>query len=97
MYFQGLILIFFSSCMESAEVKLWMIYRNRILGSILVKHHKTNLSTIKEYGLFVFTAISCTETQQMVVNPFSSQKKYWEGIKRNCVWAKILHSSMTQK
>lgn len=62
--------------MESAEVKLLMIYRNRLLGSILVKHHKTNLNAIKEYGLFVLTAITCTKIQQMTVNLFPSQKRY---------------------
>lgn len=76
MYFQGLILEYFSFCPESAEVKLLMIYKNRLLGSILAKHHKTSLNTVKEYGLFVFsTSISCTEIQQMTVSPFSSQKR----------------------
>lgn len=70
--------------MESVKVKLLMIYRNRMLGSILVKHHKTNLNTVKDYGFIVFIAISCTEIQQMTVNPFSSQKKYWEVTTRNC-------------
>lgn len=34
MYFQGLILEIFSFCMQSDEVKLLMIYKNRLLGSI---------------------------------------------------------------
>lgn len=55
-----------------------------MLGSILVKHHKTNLNTDKDYVFIVFIAISCTEIQQMTVNPFSSEKRYWEGTTRNC-------------